>query len=184
MNLSAIPNLITLLRLLLVVPVAVAILDGRFGLCLAFFTAASISDGVDGFLARRFDWTSRFGAILDPIVDKLLLVVVFVLLTYTGFIPLWLAAIVILRDLIVLTGATSYHILFGAYQFAPTFLGKASTALQFILVLLILFDQAVFPIADIITQICIWLVCIVSSVSGIDYVITWSRKAMTAAKQV
>lgn len=61
------------MRLLLVVPVAVAILSNEYLLTLILFAVASVSDGVDGYLARRFDWTSRFGAILDPIADKLML---------------------------------------------------------------------------------------------------------------
>ena len=74
MELNIIPNLITLFRLLLVVPVVVAIMRNDFGVALLLFAIASLSDGVDGYLARRFSWVSRFGAILDPIADKLLLV--------------------------------------------------------------------------------------------------------------
>jgi len=95
-----------------------------------------ISDGVDGYLARRYDWTSRFGAILDPVADKLLLMVTFILLAYTGHLPVWLTSVVIGRDLVIVAGATTYHILFGEYEFSPTLLGKLSTSMQFILVLL------------------------------------------------
>lgn len=183
MELAIIPNLITLMRLLLVVPVAITILSNDFGWTLALFAIASLSDGVDGFLARRYNWTSRFGAILDPVADKLLLMVSFILLAYTGHLPIWLSSVVIGRDLIIVAGATTYHILFGEYEFSPTILGKLSTSLQFILVLLMLLDLALINILDPLLTGGVWLVFIVSSVSGADYIITWSRKAICAHKQ-
>lgn len=180
MELNIIPNLITLMRLLLVLPVALTILNNQHLWTLVLFAVASISDGVDGYLARRFDWMSRFGAILDPVADKLLLIVTFVLLTYTGHIPLWLATVVIGRDLIIVAGATGYHILFGEYEFSPTFLGKLSTSFQFMLVLLTLVDLALISMADQLLLAGVWIVFLVSSVSGVDYVVTWSRKALAA----
>jgi len=171
------------MRLLLVVPVAVTILNHDFGWTLLIFAIASISDGVDGYLARRYDWTSRFGAILDPVADKLLLMVTFILLAYTGHLPVWLTSVVIGRDLVIVAGATTYHILFGEYEFSPTLLGKLSTSMQFILVLLTLFDLALLNILQMILTGGIWLVLVVSSVSGVDYVITWGRKAIAAHKQ-
>jgi len=183
LDLSVIPNLITLMRLLLVVPVAVAILSGEFMLTLVLFAVASVSDGVDGYLARRFDWTSRFGAILDPIADKLMLIVAFLLLTLIGNFPIWLAAVVIGRDLIIVAGATVYHILFGEYEFSPTLLGKLSTASQFTLVLLNLLDLAILELSDVLLVAGIWTVFIVSSISGLDYCLTWGRKAITANRR-
>ena len=170
------------MRLLLIVPVAISILERSFGLTLALFAVASISDGVDGFLARRFNWISRFGSILDPIADKLLLVTVFLLLIFTGYLPTWLAFIVIGRDLVILAGAATYHILFGEYEFAPTFLGKCSTTFQFVLVLLTLFNLSIYQLPAEILLIAIGLVTLFSSLSGLDYVITWTRKALDAAR--
>jgi len=181
LDLSVIPNLITLMRLLLVMPVAVAILSHEYLLTLILFAVASVSDGIDGYLARRFDWTSRFGAILDPIADKLMLVVAFLLLTYIGNFPVWLAAVVIARDLIILAGAAAYHILFGEYEFSPTLLGKLSTAAQFTLVLLNLLDLALLQLSETLLVTGIWVVFIVSSVSGADYCLTWGRKAIAAS---
>ena len=181
MDLSVIPNLITLMRLLLVVPVAVAILSHEFLLTLILFAVASVSDGIDGYLARRFDWTSRFGAILDPIADKLMLIVSFFLLTYIGIFPVWLAAVVIGRDLIIVAGAAAYHILYGEYDFEPTRLGKLSTLLQFSLVLLALFGLSLFQVEAWVLETGVWLVFAVSSLSGFDYCLTWGRKAIAAS---
>jgi len=183
LDFSGIPNLITLVRLLLVVPVAMCLLNNSYGWALALFAIASLSDGVDGFLARRFGWMSRFGAILDPVADKLMLMVTMILLAFIGHLPHWLAAIVIGRDLIIVAGAATYHILFGEYEFAPTLLGKASTALQFTLVLLTLINLAIMTVPGLLLEGAVWLVFIISSVSGADYVITWSRKALVAAKR-
>ena len=183
MDLSVIPNLITLIRLLLVVPVAVAILSGEYMLTLILFAIASVSDGVDGYLARRFNWTSRFGAILDPIADKLMLIVTFLLLTYIGNFPVWLAAVVIGRDLIIVAGATTYHILFGEYEFSPTLLGKLSTSLQFTLLLLNLLDLAILELSETLLVAGIWAVFAVSSISGLDYCLTWGRKAIEANRR-
>lgn len=182
MDLSIIPNLITLMRLLLVAPVAVAILSNEFWLTLVLFAIASISDGVDGYLARRFDWTSRFGAILDPVADKLMLMVSFVLLTYIDIFPIWLAIVVICRDLIIITGATVYHLMFGEYEFSPSYLGKLSTLLQFSLVLINLVHLAIFDIPEWLLVGGIWAVFAVSSLSGFDYCMTWGRKAIAASK--
>jgi len=181
-DLKVIPNLITLLRLLLIVPVAVSLLKGNFTAALTLFAICSFSDGLDGYLARRFNWASHFGAMLDPIADKLLLIVTFILLTYIGALPIWLTAIVIARDLIIVAGATSYHIFFGKYRFAPTFLGKISTSFQFILVLLVLVDLSLLQIHQRLMDGGVILVFIVSSVSGLDYVITWTRKAIDMSR--
>jgi len=183
LDLSVIPNLITLMRLLLVMPVAVAILNHEYLLTLILFAIASVSDGLDGYLARRFDWTSRFGAILDPVADKLMLVVAFLLLTYIGNFPVWLAVVVIARDLVILAGAAAYHILFGEYEFSPTLLGKLSTAAQFTLVLLNLLDLALFHLNETLLVSGIWVVFVVSSVSGADYCLTWGRKAIAANRR-
>jgi len=171
------------MRLLLVVPVAVAILSNEFMLTLILFAIASVSDGVDGYLARRFDWTSRFGAILDPIADKLMLIVSFFLLTYIGIFPMWLAAVVIGRDLIIVAGAVAYHILFGQYDFMPSRTGKLSTLLQFLLVLSALVGLAIFQVQPWVLEAGVWLVFAVSSLSGLDYCYTWGRKAIEANRR-
>jgi len=98
MSLSWLPNAISLLRIALIVPILLLILDGAFGWALALFLLAGFSDGLDGYLAKRFDWHTRLGALLDPVADKLLVASLFITLAYTQDIPVWLAAVVILRD--------------------------------------------------------------------------------------
>lgn len=96
-----IPNLITMLRVVLVPAVVLAMLQARWDWAFAGFVVAGISDGVDGFIARRFNQQSRFGAYLDPIADKLLLVSVFVVMGIIGQLPLWLVVTMVSRDALI-----------------------------------------------------------------------------------
>jgi len=82
------PNLISMLRILMVPPVAWLIVEQHYALALGLFVVAGVSDGVDGFLAKHYGWTSRLGSILDPLADKLLLSVSFVTLAWLGHLPL------------------------------------------------------------------------------------------------
>lgn len=88
-----IPNVITAFRFLLVPPVVILLLQERFTAALIVFGVAGFSDGLDGFLAKRYDWRSRLGSILDPLADKLLLVSSFVTLGWLGLIPAWLCCL-------------------------------------------------------------------------------------------
>lgn len=174
--LHQLPNLITMIRIVLVVPIAWYIHDGSYTRATSLFIIAGISDGLDGLLARRFDWHSRFGAIADPIADKLLLSVSFVLLAYVGQLPIWLAGIVIGRDLIIFGGATLYHFVSGPYDMAPSILGKISTFCQLLLVSVILLNNSFLPFDRALIDINIGLVAFISLVSGASYVITWWNK--------
>ncbi len=97
MSLRWLPNAISLLRIALVIPILLLIINARYGSALALCFVAGFSDGVDGYLAKRFDWRTRVGALLDPIADKLLVAGTFIVLVYTGHIPLWLGVLVIFR---------------------------------------------------------------------------------------
>ena len=97
MSFSWIPNAISVLRIALIAPILWLILNDGFGLAVVLFCLAGFSDGVDGYLAKRFDWRTRIGALLDPIADKLLVAGMFVTLAYMQHIPVWLASVVILR---------------------------------------------------------------------------------------
>ena len=109
MKRSDIPNIITVFRFLLVPPVVLLLLNHRYGAALIVFGVAGFSDALDGFLAKRYGWSSRMGAIMDPLADKLLLVASFVTLGWLGLIPPWLVALVILRDVVIVIGAMIYH---------------------------------------------------------------------------
>lgn len=177
MSLNWLPNAISLLRIALVAPILMMILKGSFGWALALFWLAGFSDGVDGYLAKRFDWHTRLGALLDPVADKLLVAGTFMTLAYTQHIPVWLAAIVILRDVIIVTGATAYNFIVGPVQGEPTRISKLNTALQLLFLLFVL-SRAGFGWPDEIAITILGASILVTVViSGIDYVWSWSRRA-------
>ena len=124
MELRWLPNAISVFRILLIVPVVYSILHARYVEALALFFVAGFSDGVDGFLAKRFGWHTRLGALLDPIADKLLMASIYVTLALVSKLPIWLAALVVLRDVVILGGATAYNFLIAPVQGEPTRISK------------------------------------------------------------
>ena len=138
------PNLLSALRLLAAPVAAWAILEDHDTLALTLFVAASFSDAADGFIARRWGFTSQFGAWLDPIADKLLMLSCFLALWLAEAVPLWLAALVIARDLGIAGGALLAKLCGLPLKIAPLAIGKATTAVLAVFVgarlLLLAFD--------------------------------------------
>jgi len=165
------------MRIALIAPILVLILQGSFGWALALFGLAGFSDGLDGYLAKRFDWHTRLGALLDPVADKLLVAGLFITLAYTQDIPVWLAAVVIVRDVVIVAGAMVYNFFVRPVEGEPTRVSKLNTALQ-LLFLLFVISRAGFgwpePIALTVLGASV-LVTVV--ISGVDYVWSWSRRA-------
>lgn len=177
MNRRDIPNLITVVRILLVPPFVWLLLRGDFGTALLVFFIAGVSDGLDGFLAKHYGWTSRLGGLLDPLADKLLLVSAFVALGYQALLPVWLVALVLLRDVVIVSGAIAYHIQVERLDAAPSWVSKVNTVLQIVLVLLVI-SQQVYPVLSEFWMQVLELMVVVSIVwSGLDYVWTWSQRA-------
>ena len=173
-----IPNVITALRFLLVPPVVILLLQERFTAALIVFGVAGLSDGLDGFLARRFDWRSRLGGIMDPLADKLLVVSSFVTLGWLGLIPAWLVLLVILRDLVIVAGATFYHMRIEQFEAEPSIASKLNTAAQVLLVLAVLYSSGIQILPVILMDVLLYGVLVTTLWSGFDYVWTWGRRAM------
>jgi cardiolipin synthase len=176
-NRRDIPNLITFGRILLVPPIVWLLLHGEYGWCLVLFGVAGLSDGLDGFLAKRYDWTSRLGGLLDPIADKLLLISCFVALGYLGLIPVWAVALILVRDVVIVSGAVAYHFRVARLEASPSWVSKVNTVLQISLVLLVIYDQAFPGLPPYFLEILLIMVVIATVWSGVDYVTTWSRRA-------
>lgn len=177
MSLSWLPNAISLLRIALVVPILLLILDGGFAWALGLFFVAGFSDGIDGYLAKRFDWHTRLGALLDPVADKLLVAGTFITLAYTQHIPVWLTVIVILRDAIIIGGAIAYNFIVEPVQGEPTRISKLNTALELLFLLFVL-SRAGFGWPDEITITVLGASILITVViSGVDYVWSWSNRA-------
>ena len=177
MSLSWLPNAISLMRIALVAPILLLILNGGFGWALVLFSVAGFSDGIDGYLAKRFEWHSRLGALLDPVADKLLVAGTFITLAYTQHIPVWLAAVVILRDVLIIGGAMAYNFIVKPVEGEPTKISKLNTALQLLFLLFVL-SRAGFGWPDEITITVLGAAILITVViSGVDYVWSWSKRA-------
>lgn len=174
---SDLPNIITVFRLLLVPPVVILLLDGRFTAALVLFAIAGFSDALDGYLAKRYHWSSRIGGLLDPLADKLLVISAFVVLGWLGLIPLWLVGLVILRDLVIVTGAIVYHMRIEQLDAEPTLVSKLNTLAQILLVLAVMFSQGVYPLPDLLLDGLLYCVVVATLWSGFDYVWIWGRRA-------
>lgn len=172
-----IPNILTLLRILLVVPIMVLLARGEYLTVLGLFALAGLSDGLDGFLARRYDWRTPLGALLDPLADKLMLVGVYLVLGWSGGLPLWLVTLVVLRDVVIISGALAYHHRCGNLTMEPTWISKANTMFQILLglVAILATTSAVLPLW--VLNSLIGVVSLTTLWSGVDYVWRWGRRA-------
>jgi cardiolipin synthase len=124
------PNMLTTLRLLSAPMLAALLLGGYERAALGIFAFAGLSDAADGYLAKRFGFATRFGRYLDPAADKFLMLVSFVALAAVGAAPIWLVAIVILRDVNIVLAILLAHYLRLPLRIAPLPIGKACTAVQ------------------------------------------------------
>jgi cardiolipin synthase len=170
-----IPNLITILRLVLVPAVVLAMLQARWDWAFAGFLIAGISDGVDGFIARRFNQQSRFGVYLDPIADKLLLVSVFVVMGFIGQLPLWLVVTMVSRDALIVCAVVLSTVMAHPVEMKPLFVSKANTAIQIVLAALVLGELALAVHLDPLRPALILLSGVLTVASAAAYLVAWLR---------
>lgn len=167
------PNLITLSRVALV-PVLILLLhERRYGAALAVFVVAGVSDALDGYLAKRWQVQSNFGAILDPVADKLLLVTAYVMLTLSGHIPFWLTLTVASRDVLIVGGYLLYTSHAGPVHMRPSILSKLNTFLQLALIALLLAKQAAGLHMPALVNAMIYAVLVSTVLSGGHYLWSW-----------
>ena len=172
-----------MLRIALVWPILNALFAGRYVLALVLVTVAGLSDGLDGYLAKRFDWRSRLGGLLDPLADKLLLVATFVALTVTGLVPVWLTAVVIARDLVIVSGSLIYQAVFAPVYPEPSRISKLNTGVQLFFLCAVIANRGLgLPPAEVLIPSGA-AVLITATVSGLDYVVRWSGKAARVQRQ-
>ncbi|MEO5656790.1 MAG: CDP-alcohol phosphatidyltransferase family protein [Nitrospiria bacterium] len=129
-----IPNALTLLRIVLVPVLVGLVLYHHFGAAAAVFLVAGLTDALDGMLARILDQRTTLGRYLDPLADKLLLVMSFLTLSFVGSIPIWITIIVVSRDVIISMGALIVHLLREQVNILPSWMGKAATVMQLLFV--------------------------------------------------
>ncbi|MDT8409476.1 MAG: CDP-alcohol phosphatidyltransferase family protein [Wenzhouxiangellaceae bacterium] len=175
------PNILTVARMLLVGPLVYMLLTERYVAALVLALVAGISDWLDGALARRFNWQSQFGGILDPLADKLLMLASYATLTWLDALPVWLLALVVARDLIIVAGGMVYHYWFESFQAQPTQLSKYNTLCQLVLVWVVLTTLAGLPVPQWLSVALVWLVALMAVATLVQYVFKWGRRAVRIA---
>lgn len=162
------PNILTIIRILLLPFFTAAIIYNNYQYALLIFIIASITDIFDGILARLKKQTTEFGRILDPVADKFLLITSFILLSIYGLIPTWLTIIIISRDLIVVTGCLILYFVTHKLKVEPSIFGKIANALQFLLIGLTLLsiniERSFVPLSFLFT------VAGLTTISGLHYI--------------
>ncbi|TPL90440.1 CDP-alcohol phosphatidyltransferase family protein [Mesorhizobium sp. B2-3-12] len=170
-----IPNLITILRLVLVPAIVLAMLQARWDWAFAGFVIAGISDAVDGFIARRFNQQSTLGAYLDPMADKLLLVSVFVVMGFIGQLPLWLVVTMVSRDALIVCAVLLSTVMAHPVEMKPLFVSKANTAIQIVLAAVVLGELAFAVHLDPLRPALILLSGVLTVASAAAYLVAWLR---------
>jgi cardiolipin synthase len=163
-------NRLTILRILLIPVFAISLLYHRDGVALLIFCLAGVSDGLDGFIARTYAQKTKLGTFLDPIADLLLLSTAFIVLTMLDRIPVWLAVIVISRNIIVVMGTAVLFIINQYIRISITPLGKATTFFQLMLLLFILITSYLGSVYPTIYHLLLWTTAILTVVSGLQYI--------------
>ena len=177
-----IPNVISAIRILLVAPIAVALADRQLVTTILLFGVAALSDAADGFLAKRYGWQSELGAVLDPAADKLLLVTVFITLAYLKLVPLWLMAVAVARDVIIVLGVLLYRYWFGPLNVRASVVSKFNTLCQAAFILAVV-GREEFSIPPAWVALVLGaLVFMTVVISGIDYVLIFGRRALSLTK--
>jgi len=170
---SALPNAITVGRLLAVPVMVWLIVSDRMSAAFWLFVAAGISDGVDGFIAKKFGAESQLGSYLDPLADKVMLVCIYITLGVEGQLSSWLVILVVFRDALIVGGALLSQVLDHPLRMRPLFISKVNTVAQIVLAAVALAELGpVFPELPLVgaLEICIGAT---TAASGAVYLVQW-----------
>jgi len=171
-----IPNLLTILRILLVPVIAVLLMEGSYGTTVWLFLLAGFTDALDGYIARKLNQVTYLGSILDPVADKVLILTTVIILALSARIPWWVATAIILRDVIIIGGAVTWYLRTRKFEMDPSILSKVNTFLQIGLVYIMIAQLA--GMLHFATWLpFLFLVVLVSTVgSGVHYILVWGRR--------
>ncbi len=173
---AQLPNALSLARLGCAPAMVWAIVAAEHAAAFWIFLLAGLSDALDGFLAKRFHLHSLLGAYLDPIADKTLLVTTYVMLAVYGWLPVWLVALVVFRDLLIVGGALLVRIVTHSLHMQPMMISKVNTATQIGLALWVLAELAFGFHQTVGLRFAIYGVAATTVLSGGGYVVTWWRR--------
>ena len=179
-----IPNLLTLLRILLVPVFVILLIQGQFLKAILVFVLAGLTDALDGFLARVLHQKTDLGLYLDPLADKALIVTSFVTLSVMGLIPPWLSVLVISRDFIILLGISVMTLMSIPFEIKPAVVSKVTTALQLLTVFVVLvLSYLQGPEQDGRVYFLFWLTGALTVISGLNYIMRGLRFVSQDAAQ-
>jgi cardiolipin synthase len=176
--LNNIPNFITLARVMSVPVIFWLLVNGHSSSAFYVFLLAGVSDAVDGFLAKRYKWTTELGAYLDPLADKVLIVSIYIALAVSHQIPLWLTIAVVSRDFLILVAVLLSWLLGQPFVIKPLTISKINTAAQLLLATTVLGDNAFGLGLEITRQTLVWITGIATGLSLAAYLQLWVRHVM------
>ena len=176
-NLLNIPNMLTLLRIVMTPVIVYMVLTGHAWLAVILMVVAGITDMLDGAIARYFNLRTSVGAYLDPLADKVMLISLFVTLFYMGKVPLFVFLAVIFRDIVIVLGAIAYEMVTHKLTMQPSLASKATTFMQITYVALLLLSMAM-NIPNLLLISTMWLAFLLTCISGLHYLISWTSKAV------
>ena len=134
------PNLLTISRILLVPVFVYCMLEGNFIGALIIFSLGCITDGLDGYLARKYNQITQYGKFLDPLADKFFLLCSFTASYVIDILPLWVLIIVFIKEIIIVSGLIALSFSVKKIDFKPTMLGKTTTVVEMVTIALILLN--------------------------------------------
>lgn len=175
----SIPNILTIGRLLLVPIVVWAIAQGYLHIALVLFVVAGVTDAVDGWIAKTFDQKTELGAYLDPLADKALLVSIYVSLAVFGFIPQWIAILVVSRDIMIVGAVVLSYVLDRPLTIQPLLISKANTTAQIVFAALVLAAKGFALAMDQVLLVAMVAVAALTIASALAYLIGWVRHMST-----
>lgn len=167
------PNLITITRIFLVPAIVWLLFAEAYLPAFVLFLLAGLSDALDGFLAKHFDWRSELGAYLDPLADKVLLVAIYVVLGIFEHLPLWLVIMVVSRDVAIVGAVLLSWLLDMPVEMQPHVVSKANTVMQIVLVVLVLGGLAFGDVPDSLVDVAIAIVGLLTAASLAVYLRDW-----------
>ncbi|MDT8375712.1 MAG: CDP-alcohol phosphatidyltransferase family protein [Mariprofundaceae bacterium] len=173
-----IPNTLTLARIIITPVIVYAILSDEAVVALILMITAGVTDMLDGAIARYFNQRTTVGAYLDPLADKLMLISMFVTLFIIGEVPLFLFLAVIFRDVIIVIGAMAYEMVTRSLKMEPSLVSKATTFMQIVYVVTMLLHMA-SPLEEVWIGAVVWATFAITCISGLHYMLVWTRKAVT-----
>ena len=163
-----IPNLITVLRVLLAPLFVIMLLRDQYIMALLVFTTAGVSDGLDGFIARYYNQRTILGAYLDPIADKMLLMAAYITMAVLELVPEWLTIIDISRDVMICTAIAMFTLTKIEFEVRPSILSKFTTFAQIATIITALLSTT-FPVAGVVNPTLFWATAIITVASGLHY---------------